>query len=117
MAITADPGGGQLPVRLSFGTQTDARPIRHDPVLPGTGSKLSVQAVANYIAKYATKALDAPASPPGPCAPWLTSQGVRCSRHYQRMITCCLAARLRPVPRPPPGSGSGPTCSATAATS
>jgi len=45
--ITADLGNGQLPVRLGFGTQTDARPIRHDPALPGTGGKLSVQAVAN----------------------------------------------------------------------
>ena len=49
-----------------FGTQTDARPIRHDPDLPGTGRTLSVQAVANYIAKYATKALDAPGIPARP---------------------------------------------------
>ena len=88
VAITADPGGGQLPVRLSFGTQTDARPIRHDPVLPSTGNKLSVQAVANYIAKYATKALDAPGIPARPLRTLADLQGVRCSRHYQRMITC-----------------------------
>src|SRR5579875_1150107 len=49
---------------LRFGDQIDPRPIRHgDDDLPGTGHKLSVQAVANYIAKYATKALDAPGLP------------------------------------------------------
>ena len=54
------------PVTLRFGTQVDTRPIRHGDDLPGTGRKLSVQAVGNYIAKYATKALDAPGLPDRP---------------------------------------------------
>ena len=116
-AITADPGGGQLPVRLGFGTQTDARPIRHDPALPGTGGKLSVQAVANYIAKYATKALDAPGIPARPLRTLADLHAVRCSRHYQRMITCAWQLGGSPDSGHRPGSGSGPTCSATAATS
>jgi hypothetical protein len=101
VTITADPGGGHRPVRLGFGSQTDTRPIRHDPALPGTGGKLPVQAVANYIAKYATKALDAPGIPARPLRTLADLQGVRCSRHYQRMITCAwqLGSRRSPAAR------------------
>ena len=58
-AATVVTGSG---VRLGFGPQTDARAIRHASDLPGTGQALSGQAVANYIAKYATKTLTCPAS-------------------------------------------------------
>jgi hypothetical protein len=34
--------------------------------LPGTGRALSAQAVANYIAKYATKTISAPGLPDRP---------------------------------------------------
>ena len=54
-AVSARRRPGQRAVRLGFGPQTDARPIRHGSDLPGTGQALSGQAVANYIAKYATK--------------------------------------------------------------
>ncbi len=49
---------------LSFGAPqgTDVRPIRRDD-LTGTGKPLNHQAVANYIAKYATKTLTVPACP------------------------------------------------------
>ena len=40
-----------------FGAQTDTRLIQHGSELPGTGQALNGQAVANYIAKYATKTL------------------------------------------------------------
>ena len=50
-------------VALGFGPQTDTRTIRHGSELPGTGQALNGQAVANYIAKYATKTLSAPACP------------------------------------------------------
>src|SRR5262249_3535603 len=40
---------------LRFGTQVDTKPIARGDRLPGTGSKLSVRAIGNYIAKYATK--------------------------------------------------------------
>ena len=86
-AITTEPARGQLPVVLRFGTQTDARPVRHGGELPGTGRALSVQAVANYIAKYATKALDAPGIPDRPIRSALDLDGLRCNRHYTRMIT------------------------------
>jgi hypothetical protein len=57
---TVSTGSG---LRLGFGAQTDARAIRHTSDLPGTGQALSGQAVANYIAKYATKTLTVPGVP------------------------------------------------------
>jgi hypothetical protein len=44
---------------LGFGPQTDTRVIRHGADLPGTGQALNGQAVANYIAKCATKTISA----------------------------------------------------------
>jgi hypothetical protein len=86
VTVIAEPPNGQ-PVRLTFGNQTDARPIRHPRTdLPGTGHKLSVQAVANYIAKYATKALDAPGLPDRPLRSLNDLRGLRCSHHHQQMI-------------------------------
>src|SRR5262249_45195569 len=51
---------------LRFGTQTDVRAIRQTTSLPGTGEALSAQAVANYIAKYATKTINAAGLPDQP---------------------------------------------------
>jgi hypothetical protein len=86
-AITTPSAPGRPAVTLRFGTQTDTRPVRHSPELPGTGRALSVQAVANYIAKYATKALDAPGIPERPIRSALDLEALRCHGHYQRMIT------------------------------
>ena len=86
-AITTDPRPGCPAVTLRFGGQTDARPVRHGGDLPGTGRELSVQAVANYIAKYATKALDAPGIPDRPIRSALDIGNLRCNRHYKQMIT------------------------------
>ena len=83
-AATVITGSG---VRLGFGSQTDARPIRHSPDLPGTGQALSGQAVANYIAKYATKTLTVPGVPDTRIRTAFDLQGLRCSRHYREMIT------------------------------
>jgi hypothetical protein len=75
---------------LRFGTQVDTKPIRRDrDDLPGTGRKLSVQAVGNYIAKYATKALDAPGLPDAPLRSPSDLDALRCHRHYKQMITTC----------------------------
>jgi hypothetical protein len=71
---------------LRFGEQIDPRPIRHGDGLPGTGRKLSVEAVGNYIAKYATKALDAPGVPDRPLRSRHDLDGLRCSRHHAQMI-------------------------------
>jgi hypothetical protein len=85
-AITTRPRPGCPAMVLRFGTQTDARPIRHGPDLPGTGRALSVPAVANYIAKYATKALDAPGVPDRPLRSSQDLAALRCSAHYAAMI-------------------------------
>ena len=74
--LTAGPANAL--VRLGFGPQTDARPVHRD-TLVATGRPLDSAAVANYIAKYATKTLTVPGVPdtrirtalrhPGPALP------------------------------------------------
>ena len=89
---TVTTGSG---LRLGFGAQTDARAIRHSSDLPGTGQALSGQAVANYIAKYATKTLTVPGVPDTRIRTAFDLQGLRCSHHYREMITAAwrLGAR------------------------
>jgi hypothetical protein len=83
--ITIDHHG--QPVALGFGPQTDRRIIRHGADLPGTGQALNGQAVANYIAKYATKTLTARGLPATRLRHQVDLDHLRCSAHYQRMIT------------------------------
>jgi hypothetical protein len=87
----ATPG---VPVlRLRFGPQTDVRPVRH-------GGALSVQAVGNYIAKYASKSLDVTGLPDRPVRTAVDINLLRCARHYKAMM---LAAwRLSPASSGPP---------------
>ena len=87
--LTVSPGSAAPAVRLTFGAPqgTDARPIRHGDNLPGTGQALSAPAVANYIAKYATKTLTVPGVPEQRIRTAFDLQGLRCSAHHQRMIT------------------------------
>jgi replication initiator protein RepSA len=72
---------------LRFGGQVDPRPIRPaSGGLPGTGRKLSVEAVSNYIAKYATKTLEVPGLPSRPPQTRFDIDSLRCSRHHKQMI-------------------------------
>jgi hypothetical protein len=73
-------------VRLGFGAQTDTRIIRHGSELPGTGQALNGQAVANYIAKYATKTLNAWGLPSTRIRRESDLGQLRCSAHYRAMI-------------------------------
>jgi hypothetical protein len=57
-AVVVDVGDTGRTLRLRFGAQTDTRVIRS-----GTSNALSRDAVANYIAKYATKDPDVPGLP------------------------------------------------------
>ena len=103
--ITAAPGTGHGPaVVLRFGPQTDTRPIRHDGGdLPGTGRKLSAQAVGNYIAKYATKTLEAPGLPDRRLTSRLEIEELRCSAHHRQMIATAWelgGGQLTPGPQP-----------------
>jgi hypothetical protein len=90
-AVTITVGPDIHPVwpalTLRFGAQIDTKPIARGDGLPGTGHKLSVQAVGNYIAKYATKALDAPGLPQQPLRSSQDIAALRCHGHYRAMIT------------------------------
>jgi hypothetical protein len=73
-------------VTLGFGAQTDARPVHRDAIV-ATGRPLEADAVANYIAKYATKTLTAPGVPDTRIRHASEITGLRCSAHYRTMIT------------------------------
>jgi hypothetical protein len=75
---------GQV-VTLGFGTQTDRRPVRRDTIV-ATGQALDAAAIANYIAKYATKTLTAPGVPDTRIRHASEITGLRCSGHYRAMI-------------------------------
>ena len=84
----ARPGGSGTAIALTFGAPqgTDVRPIRRDD-LAGTGQPLNHQAVANYIAKYATKTLTAPGVPAQRLRHLVDIEHLRCTAHYKQMIT------------------------------
>lgn len=85
-AVRVPADAGQIrPVLLGFGAQTDTRPIRRDAIA-GTGQPLDGQAVANYIAKYATKTLAAPGLSDARIRHAIEITGLRCSAHYRQMI-------------------------------
>ncbi len=85
-AVTLPIDHGGQTVMLGFGPQTDRRPVHRDTIIT-TGQPLDAVAVANYIAKYATKTLHAPGVPDTRI--WHASEitGLRCSAHYRAMIT------------------------------
>jgi hypothetical protein len=76
--------GGQV-VTLTFGAQTDARPVRRDTIT-ATGRPLDADAVANYIAKYVTKAVDVPGLPDARIRHLAEIEALRCPAHHQRMV-------------------------------
>ena len=82
--VPADLGASRT-VLLRFGTQTDTRPI-HRAAIAGTGQPLDGPAVANYIAKYATKTLTVPGLPDVRIRHSVEIMSLRCSRHYRQMI-------------------------------
>ena len=87
VTLTVLAGTGPA-VRLTFGTPqgTDTRPIRHHD-LAGSGHPLRHQAVANYIAKYATKTLTVPGLPAQRLRHQIDINALHCSAHYRQMIT------------------------------
>ena len=85
-AVTFPVEHGDQVVMLSFGAQTDRRPLRRDTIV-STGTPLDAEAVANYIAKYATKTLTAPGVPDTRIRHASEIGGLRCSAHYRAMIT------------------------------
>jgi hypothetical protein len=95
VAIVTGPSGPAI--RLGFGNQTDRRIIREGHPLMVTGQALDGAAVANYIAKYATKSLTAPGLPDYKLQTMFDIQQLRCSAHFRQLITTCwqLASRTR----------------------
>ena len=76
---------GQV-VMLGFGPQTDRRPLHRDTIIT-TGQPLDAVAVANCIAKYATKTLHAPGVPDTRIRYASEIPALRCSARYRAMIT------------------------------
>ena len=109
-ARTARPSGSASEPRPTPGI------IREGSELTATGQALDGQAVANYIAKYATKTLTAPGVPSQRLRHLVDVRHLRCSAHYKQMITTAWqlgGKRQTGEPR----LRHGRTCSATAATS
>jgi hypothetical protein len=87
-AVTAaDPSLGRI---LRFGTQIDTRVIH-------SGGALSAQAVANYIAKYATKTTGAPGLPHRPVNGPAAIAGLHCAPHHKRLISTCWELGKHPA--------------------
>ena len=63
----------------------DARPIWRED-FAASGRKLDVPAVANYIAKYATKAADVPGLPDTRIRYAAEIDALRCPAHHKRMV-------------------------------
>ena len=82
--LTISPAGPAI--ALAFGAQTDTRVIHRDTIAR-SGQPLDGQAVANYIAKYATKTLSVPGLPDQRLRHLVDIEYLRCSAHYRRMIT------------------------------
>jgi hypothetical protein len=72
-------------VLLRFGPQTDVRIVRS-----GTETALSREAVANYIAKYVTKAVGIPGMPASRLRHVSEVSSLRCSAHHKRTIETAL---------------------------
>ena len=81
---------------VRFGTQTDARTITRVTGLPATGTDLPATAVANYIAKYATKAISTPGLPVRPVRSPAAIAALRCAAHHKRLISTCWQLGKRP---------------------
>jgi hypothetical protein len=78
------PGSGPR-IRLGFGRELDARSIWRED-FAASGRALDVQAVANYIAKYASKSADVPGLPDTRIRHAAEIEALRCPAHHKRMV-------------------------------
>ena len=85
-SVTADVGNTGTTLLVRFGAQTDTKVIRSG--IPGA---LTRTAVANYIAKYATKSAGAPGLPAYRLRTVLEVQALRCPPHHRRLIETAWA--------------------------
>jgi hypothetical protein len=85
-AVRIDATGSGPAIRLGFGHEAvDARPIWREP-LAAPGRPLDVSAVANYVAKYATKSADVPGLPDTRIRHASEITSLRCPAHHKRMV-------------------------------
>ena len=84
-AVRIDAPGSGPHIRLGFGRELDTRPIWRED-FAATGKPLDPGAVANYIAKYVTKAVDVPGLPDTRIRHALEIDALRCSAHHKRMV-------------------------------
>jgi hypothetical protein len=85
-AVRFDAPTGRGPrVRLGFGRELDCRPVWRQPFAV-SGKPLDADAVANYIAKYATKSADVPGLPDARIRHLSEVEALRCSAHHKRMV-------------------------------
>jgi hypothetical protein len=84
-AVRLDVSGPGPRVRLRFGRELDRRPVWRQP-FAASGKPLDPDAVANYIAKYATKAADVPGLPDTRIRHAFEIDALRCPAHYKRMV-------------------------------
>jgi hypothetical protein len=85
-SVTADVGNTGKTLLIRFGAQTDTRTIRS-----ATSGALTRTAVANYIAKYATKTADAPGLPAYRLRSRLELDSLHCPPHHRRLIETAWA--------------------------
>jgi hypothetical protein len=80
-SVIADVGNTGRTLRVRFGGQTDTKVIRS-----GTSDALSRTAVANYIAKYATKTAGGPGLPSYRLHSAAEVRALRCPPHQRHLI-------------------------------
>ena len=84
-AVRITVSGSGPAIRLRFGRELDTRPIWRQP-FAATGRALDPAAVANYIAKYVTKAVDVPGLPDTRIRHASEIGALRCPAHHKRMV-------------------------------
>src|SRR5262249_24797045 len=84
-AVRLDVPGSGPRVRLGFGRELDRRPVWRE-ASAATGKPPDADAVANYIAKYATKSADVPGLPDTRIRHASEIEALRCPAHHRRMV-------------------------------
>ena len=84
-AVRLDVPGSGPRIRLGFGRELDCRPVWRQP-FAASGNPLDPGAVANYIAKYVTKAVDVPGLPDIRIKHASEIDALRCPSHHKRMV-------------------------------
>lgn len=86
VAVDIPPADDQPARTLRWGTQLDTRPIK----ALGDGTDITEQAVASYVAKYATKAAESTGTPDHPIGNKEALVLLGIADHPRRLIEACL---------------------------